>query len=156
MITAAGVATLGGGAALVGSSARGAAVGGQGPPTGTLVFDFEAGPTMGFNSAHGSKAGAPRPGDVLTVRGPISRDGKRIGVAVGTLTFQGGTPTFMVVYRFDRGDQLVVAGQTTEKPPTAAAVVGGTGAYAGARGESIETLKDAKKQLYQESVRFIP
>jgi len=141
---------------IVGTSALGAGES-QGPPSGTLEFDFRAGPTRGFNPARGSKPNqAPKPGDIITVRGPITQAGKRIGVADGSLTFHGGTPTFVVVFKFDAGGTLVVQGVTTKKSPTASAVVGGTGPYAGARGELVETLKNPKTQLFHETVRFIP
>ena len=152
-ITTLGALAAGGGA--VGASALGAEQA-QGPPTGTLEFDFRAGAGRGFNPARGAKPnGAPRPGDVITVRGPITRDGKRIGTADASLTFHGGRPTFSAVFAFTGVGQLMLQGVTTEKSPTPSAVVGGTGAYAGARGEIVETLKDEKTQLYHYTVRFI-
>jgi len=141
---------------ILGTNALGAGES-QGPPTGTLDFDFVAGLERGVNPARGSKENQPpKAGDIITVRGPISRDGKKVGVADGTLTFHGGRPTFVVVFTFNNGDQLVVEGATTNNSRSPSAVVGGTGAYAGARGELVETLKNRKTQTYHEAVRFIP
>jgi hypothetical protein len=74
------IATLGilsAGGGILGSNALGAGPP-QGPPTGTLSFDFRAGPTVGLNPARGSKrSGPPKPGDILTTRGPISQNGKK-------------------------------------------------------------------------------
>lgn len=152
-ITTLGVLGAGGGA--LGASALGGGEA-QGPPTGTLEFDFRAGTGRGFNPARGSKPGKPpRPGDIITARGPITRAGKRIGVADASLTFHGGTPTFSAVYSFTGVGQLMLQGVTASDGPTPGAIVGGTGAYAGARGEIVETLKDAKTQLYHYTVRFI-
>jgi hypothetical protein len=156
VVTIASIAVLSAAGGILGANALGEDQP-QGPPTGALSFDFRAGPVAGDNPARGSKTGgAPKPGDILTVRGPISQNGKKVGVADGTLTFEGDEPTFVVVFKFNNGSDLIDEGAATSKGPTSSAVVGGTGVYAGARGELVETLKDSKKQIYRETVRFIP
>ncbi len=86
VMTIATIGVLSAGGGVLGSNALGAGEP-QGPPTGTLGFDFRAGPTSGLKSrSRVEEGGAPKPGDILTVRGAISQNGKKVGVADGTLT----------------------------------------------------------------------
>jgi hypothetical protein len=68
------------------------------------------------------------------------KDGRRVGTAYGTDTVRTGTRyphvinTVHVVFALDDGQILVEQAIDESKPGVPAAVIGGTGTYAGARG----------------------
>jgi hypothetical protein len=97
------------------------------------------------------------PGDIVIVsRDLFARNGRRVGslrlacIATDATTQQcNGTEALT-------GGTLELAGASVPKPRTAVAVIGGTGAYSGARGTSVSTDRKTNADVADQIITILP
>ena len=108
------------------------------PPRARHQYDFSAGDIVIVTR------------EITTARGGRGGSMHLVCIATGATTQQcNGTETLA-------GGTLELAGTSGPHPATAVAVIGGTGAYAGARGTSVSTDRKNNTDLADQTITLLP
>jgi hypothetical protein len=106
---------------------------GSGPPTGTMTLTITTKNKDGRFVDAPPRSRKPSDGDAFYGRGAASGDAQ--GTAVFTVTFPRGRPLLHGALHLANGDLFVEEFASENNETVRGAILGGTGAFAGARGD---------------------